>query len=131
MGAGSGAITQSARTLLLVDDNDDSRTVLRWFLENFGYVVQSTRGVREALGVFDPRVHDVVVTDNAMPGVSGCEMAHIIKLRSPDTPVVMYSGEKPTDTTCLDEVVLKPSHLLTLKDALDKVLGRAQLSRPS
>jgi CheY-like chemotaxis protein len=64
-----------------------------------------------------------VVTDNSMPGMSGAEMAHIIKLRSPATPVVMYSGTVPPDQACLDTVILRPSHLLGLKDAIENVLA--------
>ncbi len=110
------------RTILLVDDQDDCRLTTKWFLGNFGYAVDSARGAEEALALFDPNVHDLIVTDNSMPGMTGKEMAHIIKLRSPGTPVLMYSGQLPADRSCLDAVLLKPAHLLTLKAAVDKIL---------
>jgi hypothetical protein len=53
----------------------------------------------------------------------GAEMAHVIKLRSPSTPVLMYSGNPPDDQSCLDIVIQRPTHLLTLKDAADKLLA--------
>lgn len=111
-------------TVLLVDDGDDSRLVTRWFLAYFGYVVDSVRSAEEALFLFDPKIYDAVVTDNSMPGMSGVEMAHIIKLRSPSTPVIMHTGLVPADRSCLDLVVQKPAHLLEIKEALDKLLGR-------
>ena len=115
--------TCRAKTVLLVDDRDDSRLTTKWFLTYFGYVVDSARNAEEALGVFDPKIHDAVLTDNSMPGMTGAEMAHIIKLRSPSTPVIMHTGMLPEDRSCLDFVVQKPVHLLEIKEALDKLLA--------
>jgi CheY-like chemotaxis protein len=94
----------------------------KWFLSNLGYAVDSARGAEEALALFDPKVHDLIVTDNTMQGMTGGEMAHIIKLRSPSTPVLMYTGKAPDDRSCLDAVVERPTHLLTLKEAVDRIL---------
>ena len=112
----------SLKTVLLVDDGDDSRVTTKWFLANFGFAVDSVRSAEEALALFDPKLHDVVVTDNSMPGMTGAEMAHVIKLRSPSTPVLMYTGLAPVDQTCVDLVIQRPTHMLSLKDAVDKLL---------
>jgi CheY-like chemotaxis protein len=111
------------KTILLVDDEDACRVTTKWFLTNFGYAVDSARGAEEALALFDPKVHDLIVTDNNMQGMTGWEMAHIIKLRSPSTPVLMYTGHAPEDRSCLDAVVERPTHVLTLKDAVDRILS--------
>src|ERR1043166_6693599 len=73
------------KTILLVDGQDDCRITTKWFLTSFGYAVDSVQGAEQALALFDPKVHDLVVTDNSMSGMTGAEMAHIIKLRSPST----------------------------------------------
>ncbi len=112
----------SVKTILLVDDQDDCRVTTKWFLANFGYAVDSARGAEEALALFDPRVHDLIVTDNSMPGMTGAELAHIIKLRSPGTPVLMYTALPPEERSCLDAVVQRPTHLLALKEAVDRLL---------
>ena len=111
------------KAILLVDDSDASRVPTKWFLNNFGYAVDSVRSAEEALALFNPKIHDMVITDNSMPGMSGAEMAHIIKLRSPLTLVVMYSGSPPQNKSCLDLVVTKPAHLLALKEALEKLFA--------
>lgn len=113
------------RTILLVDDQDANRIITKWFLNNFGYMVESVRRAEEALSVFDPKVHDVIVTDNSMPGMTGSEMAHVIKLRSPTTPVVMFTGAAPADRSCLDRVLVRPVHLMRLRDAIEQVLSGA------
>jgi CheY-like chemotaxis protein len=111
-------------TILLVDDQDDARVTTKWFLANFGYEVDSARNAEEALQLFNPQIHDLVITDNGMPGMSGLEMAHIIKMRSRSTPIIMYSGAPPTDLSCLDLVIRRPTHLLNLKEAVQAILVR-------
>ena len=116
--------SSSPKTILLVDDNDDLRVTTKWFLSNFGFAVESARSAEEALALFDPKTHDVIVTDNSMPGMTGAEMAHIIKLRSPYTPVLMYTGRPPEDRSCLDLVIQKPAHMLALKEGVDRLLAQ-------
>jgi len=110
-------------TVLLVDDNDASRVATKWFLTNFGYEVDTARSAEEGLALFDIHTHDLIITDNSMPTMSGAELAHIIKLRSASTPVIMFSGAPPLDHSCLDRVIRRPAHLLALKEAADDLLG--------
>jgi CheY-like chemotaxis protein len=110
-------------TVLLVDDGDQTRLLTKWFLSNFGYSVDTARTAEEALVRFNPATHDIIVTDNSMPGMSGAEMAHIIKLRSPSTPVLMYTGRAPDDQACIDLVIERPTHLLELKKAIEQLLS--------
>lgn len=110
------------RTVLLVDDNVDTRLLTKMFLNNFGYEVDSADSAGEALKRFNPALHDLVLTDNSMPGMTGGEMAHVIKLRSPATPVVMCTGNPPSDCSSIDVVITKPTYLLAIKEALDKLL---------
>jgi DNA-binding NtrC family response regulator len=116
--------SSSPKTILLVDDLDDLRVTVKWFLSNFGFAVESARNAEEALALFDPKTHDVIVTDNSMSGMTGVEMAHIIKLRSPSTPVLMYTGRLPEDRSCLDLVIQKPAHMLALKEGVDRLLAQ-------
>lgn len=111
------------RTILLVDDNVDTRLLTKMFLNNFGYEVDSADTASEALARFNPGLHDLVLTDNSMPGMTGGEMAHVIKMRSPSTPVVMCSGNPPNDCSSIDVVIKKPTYLLAIKDAIDRLLG--------
>lgn len=113
----------SRTTILLVDDRDDCRLTTKWFLSSFGFSVESARSAEEALALFNPRVHDAIITDNSMPGMSGSEMAHVIKMRSPLTPVLMYTGHPPEDRSCLDAVLERPTHLLIVKDTLKHILS--------
>ncbi len=110
------------KTVLLVDDDEDTRLLTKLFLKNFGYEVDSAPSGAEALERFNPVVHDLVLTDNSMAGMTGGEMAQVIKRLSPSTPVVMCTGHPPNDCSSIDVVIKKPTYLLAIKDAIDKIL---------
>lgn len=110
------------RTVLIVDEVDDRRVMTRLFLNNFGYSVDTARTAEEALLLFDPNVHDVVVEGSLLAGLSASELAHIVKLRSPSTPVLVYTDRVPDDQSCLDEVIQYPAHLLQLRDSIERLL---------
>jgi len=113
--------SSKVKTVLLVDDNDESRVLLKFFLDNVGYAVDSAQNAEEALSRFNSKLHDLVLTDNSMPGMTGLEMTHIIKMRSPHTPVVMYTGNPPKVYSVVDLMIPKPAHLLDIKEAIDKL----------
>jgi len=77
--------------------------------------------------LFDPHLHDLIITDYSLPGMNGHELAHIIKLRSLLTPVIMYSGLSPQNLGCLDKLIVKPTHLIFLQEAADALIA-ARLS---
>jgi CheY-like chemotaxis protein len=112
------------KTVLLVDDNSDTRLLTKMFLNHFGYEVDPANSAEEALERFNSSRHDLVLTDNSMPDMTGGEMAQIIKMRSPSTPVLMCTGNPPFDRTSIDIVITKPTHLLAIKDAIDKLLTK-------
>jgi len=119
----ASASLPALRTILLVDDSDVCRVTTKWLLGNLGYKVDSAGSAEEALHLFDPGTHDLVVTDHSMPGMTGAEMSHVIKMRSPSTPVIMYTGASPADQSCVDLVIVRPAHLLVLKDAVQRLLA--------
>ena len=110
-----------------MDDNDDGRVLMKWFLDNFGYVVDSARSAQEALSRFDPKTHDLILTDNSMPGMSGAELAHVVKMRSPSTLIIMFTGNPPEDCSSIDKVIQKPASLLDVKDAIDSLFKKKEL----
>jgi CheY-like chemotaxis protein len=123
---GDSPTPAAPKTILLVDDTDESRSITKWFLGSLGYMVHSLPNAVEALAVFNPCVHALVVTDNSMPGMTGHELAHIVKMRSPSTPVLMYSGNFPADRSGLDSVVQKPRQMVALREAINRLLCAAE-----
>jgi len=111
------------RAVLLVDRENRHSATTRWFLGSFGFAVEVVRTAEEALARFDPAVHDVVITAGALPAMSGTELAHIIKLRSSSTPVVLLSEAPPDDPSCFNWIIEDPANALAVKEAVDRLLA--------
>lgn len=110
------------KVIMLVNYDDASRIAIKWFLAYFNFEVHSARTGEEALALFDPTLHDLIITNNSLPGMNGQELAHIIKLRAPKTPVIVFAGELPTNSDCLDRVIVKPTQLLLLQETIEALL---------
>jgi CheY-like chemotaxis protein len=91
--AEAGKATPVAGTVLLVDDEELVRVSTADMLEDLGYLVVEASSAEEALRLIDEsRPFDVLVTDHLMPGLSGTELAHELRHRRPDVPVLVVSG---------------------------------------
>ena len=89
-------MTPEGATLLLVDDNEMLRKVLRRLMRTLGIsrIDEAPDGVA-ALELFQKTAYDLVLTDWNMPRMNGLELVERIRhgeVRS-DTPVVLFTGE--------------------------------------
>ena len=83
-----------SETVLLVEDDDTVRRLVRQVLSCHGYTVMECRSPEEALAMssnYSGRIH-LMVTDVVMPGSSGPELAQRITAQRPETRVLFMSG---------------------------------------
>jgi len=80
------------KTILCVDDNEQSLSIRKILLETRGYRVLACNSGEMALEVFRRGGVDLVLTDLIMPGVDGSRLIEKIKSLSPQTPAVLISG---------------------------------------
>ena len=77
----------------MIEDEPLIRDIYSEFLELLGHEADVGRvDGREGLARFDPLVHQAVVTDFLMPGLTGLQVAEAIRARSCTTPIVLISG---------------------------------------
>ena len=81
------------RTILCVDDNEQSLSYRKIVLETRGYRVASYAKGEAALERFKQGGIDLVVTDMAMPGLDGPQLIAAIKHLSPRTPAILISSK--------------------------------------
>ena len=67
--------------MLVVDDNDTNRRILRSAAESWGMVVVDRARAAEALEVLDAETFDIAVLDFLMPEMDGIELAAAIRAR--------------------------------------------------
>jgi two-component system response regulator CpxR len=80
------------RTILCVDDNEQSLSHRKIMLETRGYRVASFSSGDTALERFKQGGIDLVITDLAMPGMDGTKLVAAIKELSPQTPAILISS---------------------------------------
>jgi CheY-like chemotaxis protein len=78
--------------VLMIDDDPSVREVVSCVLDSFGYDCQTTADGVSGLARFDEGGWDLVLTDLAMPEMSGWEVAEAIRQRSPTMPIVLITG---------------------------------------
>src|SRR4029077_20028761 len=81
------------RTILCVDDNEQSLSHRKIMLETRGYRVAGFARGEDALERFRQGGIDLVVTDMAMPGLDGPQLIAAIKNLSPQTPAILISSK--------------------------------------
>jgi two-component system, OmpR family, response regulator CpxR len=81
------------RTILCVDDNEQSLSIRKVMLETRGYRVVSCSNGAQALECFKRGGVDLVLTDLMMPGIDGGRLIEEIKGLSPETPAILLSNK--------------------------------------
>jgi signal transduction histidine kinase len=78
--------------ILVVDDDDDVRTVTCETVKELGYEVVALGDPAEALARLNDEPFDLLITDVAMPGISGVDVARQIRSAGNAIPIVFCSG---------------------------------------
>jgi two-component system, OmpR family, response regulator CpxR len=81
------------RTILCVDDNEQTLSIRKVLLETRGYRVITCTRAEDALEIFKKGGVDLVLSDLIMPGYDGSKLIENIKAISPQTPAILLSGK--------------------------------------
>ncbi len=116
--------------ILVVDDNDAVRIVLRTILEPVGRLVEDVSSVTQALDVIDASNPseaplDLIITDFQMPGRSGLELVECIRLSTrrniQSLPVLMLSSNT-SDAFRADSIIAGVNILMYKPFRSDRLL---------
>jgi two-component system, NtrC family, response regulator AtoC len=80
------------RRVLVVDDEENLRVVLRTLLRRHGYEVETASSGEEALGMVDSFGPDVVLTDVRMPKMGGLDLLSTLKAKGNEATVIVMSA---------------------------------------
>jgi two-component system OmpR family response regulator len=117
--------------VLIVDDDAETRSLLRAYLEKQGYRITTAadgKALREALGRTRP---DLIVLDLMLPGEDGLQLCRDLRMRS-NVPVIMLTarGEETDRIVGLemgaDDYLAKPFNPRELLARIKSVLRRAR-----
>ncbi|CDF58731.1 response regulator transcription factor [Thermobrachium celere] len=100
--------------ILIVEDEDKLRRVLKLYLENEGYIVDEAKDGEEAINLFSPLAHSLVILDVMLPKRDGWSVLRSIRKES-DVPVIMLTARGEEDDKLfgfdlgVDDYVVKPA----------------------
>ncbi|MBW2095605.1 MAG: sigma-54-dependent Fis family transcriptional regulator [Deltaproteobacteria bacterium] len=124
--------------VLVVDDEPVVRHGVQRALENRGITAKLASRAQEALDLLDHHSFDLVLLDIRLPDMDGVSVLQQIRLRSPETAVIMITGYPTIDSAvhCIKlgalDYLVKPFRLDDLDTALRKSLSRHHtLLRPT
>jgi len=127
----------SKPTVLVVDDNADTRVVVRWMLERWGYNVVEAADGREALEKAVEHRPQLVVMDLSMPIADGYEAIRSIRAREEfaSLPVIAVTAfdravsREGAEAAGFDHYLSKPIDFKRLEVLVEKLTKRGRPPR--
>jgi excisionase family DNA binding protein len=126
--SGPSGRSKSGPHVLLVDDDERVRELVRVTLEYEGYTVEEAGSAEEGMAAIDAARPDLILLDVMMPHVDGWEMLRRIQERhgAGAIPVVMFSGtvDEPSEATArgAQGFVGKPFDMQALVDQTKQIV---------
>jgi len=117
--------------ILIADDSETIRTVLRTFLESregFEICGEAVDGV-DAIEKAKELHPDLIILDLAMPRMNGAAAASVFKRRMPKTPIILFTicdeamGKALASAVNVDLVLAKPNGLNEMVTHVEELLG--------
>ncbi|MBM4259087.1 MAG: response regulator [Deltaproteobacteria bacterium] len=85
-------------TILVVDDQEETRVSTRLLLESEGYQVRTANTGTEALALFDPEHIDLVILDYLMPRMNSARLIQEIRKRDANVHILLQTGYAGEET---------------------------------
>ncbi|MBT9485593.1 ATP-binding protein [Sediminibacterium sp.] len=101
-------------SILLVEDNEVNILVAKTFLSKWGATVAIAQNGQEAIDLFDPSIHHIILMDMHMPVMDGYEATRILRERGVKTPIIALTASLPREieerikSTGINDIVVKP-----------------------
>jgi CheY-like chemotaxis protein len=120
---------QRVFSILVVDDELPMRRMLSRVLRRMGHEVGTAESGLAGWLAFEKNPYDLVITDQAMPEMTGDQLAGKIKQAERSTPVIMVTGfgdllkarDNPPEN--IDLLLSKPVQIEQLNDAIHSVMA--------
>ncbi|HLO59907.1 MAG TPA: response regulator [Bacteroidales bacterium] len=120
-----------SKRIVVVEDFNTSRQIIKKTLESMGYRVDEAEDGQDALKYFNGEQVDLVITDYNMPRMSGAELVEYVRSRdeyryipifmlSTETSIAKQNRAKEAKITCW---IKKPFDVIEFKKLVQKVLA--------
>ena len=115
------------KTILIIEDEDVLRKLLKEFLEESGYLVLKAKDGLEGIEMISKKAFDLIIVDIVLPYVSGIGIIKMAKTKCPEIPIICMTGygyfpEKLAEEEHADKVFHKPFEFKKLAEAIKTLL---------
>ncbi len=128
--------TEPATKILVVDDDASIRFFLKEMLEHEGYQVTLADSGETALKYIEREEFDLALVDLKMKGLSGTDVLRVLRAQSPDTVVIMLTGQGSLESAVealrqgAHDYLFKPCKTIELRESIRVgLLNRQQKKR--
>jgi signal transduction histidine kinase/CheY-like chemotaxis protein len=126
-------------SILFVDDEKEITFMGKRMLESLGYTVDIMTDGMSALEEFKkhPHKYDLLVTDQAMPRMTGTDLIGRLKKIRPDLKCIIITGyhdsipKNATEQYGIENIISKPLILSEFSDLIGKVLAQVNIKKAS
>ena len=118
--------------ILLVEDEENIRKVVKLNLEMDDYEVVTTDNGKDAMKYFQEQHFDLIILDIMLPEISGLQICEQIRLTDTETPIIFLTAkDSPPDRVAglkkgADDYLAKPFNLEELQLRVKKIISRSQ-----
>ena len=126
----SSSRKERGRRILLVEDEPFVREATAHILHNAGFEVLAAADAAEALAAYEQseKKIDLVMSDLVLPGRSGIELVHDLRLRSREISILLTSGYGESATQCESwdvdtHYLAKPYSRQSLLEKIEQILA--------
>lgn len=125
--------SEATAQILIIDDDSGNREGLTLLLRQEGYQITATDSGEMALQHLAEKTFAIVLTDLLLPGISGLDILRHSKERTPQTHVILMTGNASTETAVeamkegAFDYLTKPINVKELKILLDNALEKSRL----
>lgn len=109
--------------ILLIDDQEPIRALLRLMLETVGHDVSEATNGRDGLALYRERPADLVITDIAMPEMNGLELILELTRGFLNVKVIAMSGKQGKDDHLQAATLLGARQTLQKPFSIEKLLS--------
>ena len=119
---------ENKKSILVIEDDAEVRSMLEDYLTYLGYEVFTAEDGLEGLKKIKSGRYDLVITDIAMPYVSGIGIISILKEEHPEIPVMAVTGygyhaEELANEKNANAIVSKPFDIQEIKNLIEALLA--------
>ena len=124
---------QSARKLLITEDDKSLLCMMCWEFEELGYQVTTAASCGEAMDAISASLFDLALLDYNLPDGVGTELMQELHRLQPGLPIILYSGlasggkASEAERCGASRFVAKPVEARTLHAIFNAILGKSRI----